>query len=589
MSSNTPPPGSDELTVLKFLDRIDDEARATKDVLASSQWDRHAQVERGQDWPDRTRAPMWKANFIKPLIAKKAALLTEIKPALRILPRRPGLDATAKILERTIEAGWEEYDLQQILETNAHHLEVFGCGFLKLPYDRFADFGAGDVTPVTIDPRNVRIDPAVTRSYELAKAQYVIVDSIEPLWELWRRYSVRGQLVKADDRFSSVAGEADARPGMSGWMLSKIQQVLKAGPTPTSAAVPRAYVREYQFVDPTLNDDGTPRYPAGRFILRGGNDVILEDRPNPYWDGGWDLEMVDSLPDLDHPWGSSEVEALRRIQEAVNRVGDLFVRNRVASGNIRVTADHNALENDAVTKLKALNAIILTKRMGTTVDVTMPEAMPPDMLSFIDQSIRLADYLTGLSDPTIDGRFEVRSGVQFEGLQAAAQTLVRATARRMESYLQRIGQKWISRIFQFYTNDRLMSLLGPGPEFTTFSFERQLLLREIVTKAQRELQEDMAKNPTQSMDPDALSKRIEQQVRVASRDFRFKITPGSSLASTKMQRSMLFAQLAMNGILPRGKVLEEIGFVNPDELIEQAMREAQVMGMPSSSSKGKRP
>lgn len=576
-------PGQDELSLLRYCDRMDEEAKAVKEAVASSSWERYAQIERGQDWPDRTKAPMWKANLIKPALAKKAALLTEVKPCLRILPRRPGLEATATVLERAIGAGWDEYDMQQVLEANAQHLGIFGCTFGKLPYDRFADFGNGDVTPLAVDPRCVRVDPAVNRAYELAKAQYVIVDSIEPLWPLWSRYPGRGHLVKPDDRFTIAYDES--KPGMVKWAMSKVQQVLSAGTVPSGSAIPRAYLREYQFHDPTLNDDGTPRYPAGRFVLRGGTDVILEDRPNPYWDGGWDLEMLDAMPDLDHPWGTSEVEALRRIQEATNRIGDLFVRNRVASGNIRVTADHNALDNDSVTKLKALNAVLLTRRLGTQIEVAMPESMPPDMLNFIDQSVRLIDHLTGLSDPTIDGRFEVRSGVQFEGLQAAAQTLVRATARRMESYLQRLGQKWISRIFQFYTNDRLLNYLGPGPTFLTFSFERQMLLRDIVTKAQEDFQKRIADG--EPLVEDDLSRIIEQRLRTASRDFQFKISPGSSLASTKTQRAMMFAQLAMNGMLPRVKVLEELGFVDGEALIERALQEAQVFGVPSQGQKGK--
>jgi len=580
-------PGTDELSLLRFLDKLDQESHRAKDTLASSSWERWIEIERGQDWPNKSQAPMWKANPIKTTVARKAALLTEIKPSLRVVPRRPGLEATAKVLEQTIDAGWEEYDLEQVLESNAHTMEVLGCAFMKLPYDRFADFGAGDIVPMAVDPRNVRIDPAVTQSHELARAQYVIVDSIEPLWSLWDRYPVRGAMVKADDRFSSLYADPN-RPSLFAKAYSKMQQILRTGVPSDAGAIPRAFVREYQFKDPALNPNGTKRYPAGRFILRGGEDVILEDRPNLYWDGGWDLEMVDAMPDMDHPWGTSEVESLRRIQEAMNRIGDLFVRNRVASGNIRVEADHNALENDSVTRLKELNAIILTKRMGTQLNVTMPEAMPPDMLDFIDKSVRFMDYLAGLSEPTIDGRFEVRSGTQYEGLQAAQQTLVRAMARRLEHYLQRVGQKWISRIFQFATNDRLMGVMGPGEVFQTFSFERQMLMREIVTKAQKELAADAAQTNGTGADPNELSTRIEQASRVASRDFRFKITPGSSLASTKLQRSMMYAELAKNGVLSRTKVLEELGFADPKAEIEQAMQEAQVLGVPQQQSRGRK-
>lgn len=577
---------SAEHAVLDFLDDLESQASRAKEQ-STADWDRCLQVSRGQDWPDRSRAPMWKVNLIGPTVQKEAALLTEIKPSIRVVPRQSGLDATAHILERTIDAGWEEYQVQQRLEDIALMLGHFGCGFGRLWWDRLADDGEGDIVFSAYDPRDVLINPNVRASVDLPSAQDVTLFDTMPLWELWKRYPGRGSLVEP------MAPHHERQGATPTTLWSRAQSamptVFKQGASEIRDAIPMALVRTYQFHDPTLNPDGSPRYPNGRFVVRGGERVILEDRPNPYWDGGWDVEMLDARPDPDHPWGTSRVDGLRRLQEAVNRIGDLFVRNRVTSGNIRVVASNHALDSDSTQRLKALNAVLLTHRTGETVQVQMPENMPADMLQFIDHSVKLMEYLTGMSDPTVDGRFEVRSGVQFEGLQAASQVPIRAQARRLESFLQRIGQKWISRIFQFMTNDRLMSYVGPQNAFMAFSFERQLLMREIVTKAQEQAVKE-AQADGRPYDETVMPDLIEAQARKASKRFRFKIEPGSSLASTKIQRAMLFAQLAQNGLLPGEKVLEELGFVDALALIEKAMQQRQILGMTqqSGASSGRR-
>ena len=463
--------------------------------------------------------------------------------------------------------------MEQVLEDLAYHVSIIGAAFVKLAYDPHADFGAGDIVPAAMDPRMVRLDPAVTRAYNIDQAQYVRIETVEPLWNLWRQFPGRGSLVQAESGLTDIPKKKSETDGA---FLRRVSQFWRK--------------KSSVEADETTGD---LRYPAGRHVIRGGDLVVLKDEPNPYWDGQWDLEMLDGRPDPEHPWGRSEVEALRRIQESINRIGNLYLENRIRLGYGWITADSDALEPKVIEELRNAGSVVLRKRFGRTVVREAPPPMPPDFLQYIQLCLQLTDYLSGLTDGSMQGkgRVELRSGVQLEGLQQAAQVLVRFMARRLESFLQRLGQKWISRVFQFYTSNRILTFLGPGDAWKQFAFERQSLVKEILEAAAKDAPALMAKE--QISHEDALKRLLTEKLKHSWRDFRFKITPGSSLAATKVQRALLFSQLAQQGMIPREDVLTELGIPDPKEKVAQAKLEQLEMGPipvpPKSKGAAKKP
>lgn len=573
-------PAAEELTLLKHLDRLDQEGRAGRSRADDDRWETYLDEMRGAQRVTTSGNPMFQANLIGPAVDKKVALLTEAKPTMFIAPRRPGLLQTAKTLQKTIEAGWDEYAMDLVLEDLAYCMEVLGAGFVKLSYDpQTAQGGVGDVVPTAWDPRQVWIDPQVKRSYQLPQARFIITETAEPLFRIWQRYPGRGALVTFDASASSYSTAA-----AKGLFQRTVDRARRAWGTDATepSAIPMATLREYQFLDPTL-DHGVLRYPFGRHVIRAG-DVILSDTPNPYWDGAWDLVMLDGRPDLDHPWGRSEVAALRRINEAFNRTGHKFVESTLLTGNAWLITDADALDTEAVNKITNAGGIVITKRFGRTVDRQAPPQMPTQFLDFQRFAIQLIDLVTGLGDggQQGSGRVELRSGAQLDGLMQAGQTLVRALARRLETFLERLGYLWISRIFQFYNADRMLTFLGKNEEFLTFEFERQALLRELVDDARRQVE---ARDP--SLPPDLLRQQIETRVRGAYRDFRFRVTPGSSLAVTRVQRGMMMMQLAQAGMVSRFRVPEALGMDTPKEEAAQALQEMQQFG-PLAGPPGKK-
>ena len=582
--------------ILSFCDSLDEEGKQWRDTW-SKNWDRNAAILRNDIWPEMGSKALFTSNIISPAIRRKAALLTESKPSIDIRVRKSGFQATSLILKNVCNALWDEQFMSMAMETMAFYLGAFGCGFWKISYDRMADFGNGNIIVSAVDPRMMRIDPSITKAYELHKAQYLIEDSIISLADLQRTFGKAAADVRSDTRINMLGPEQHkiswyARV-MASYFMSKDR---REGESP----VPRVWTREYWINDPATDSDGLPKYPGGRRIVRTGDDTILEDpdegQQNPFFDGLWPYEMLDNEPDLDHPWGHAEIEALKKLNEAFNRIGHVVTKTTVR--NVPWTiADNNALDKETIQDLKELEEVVVEKGAGRQVEhvpATQPTQFSTEFMKYI---VSLVEMTVGLSDGSMQGkgRVELRSAPQLEGLQQAAQVLVRAQARRLESFLERTGQKIISRIFQFYTDDRIMVYNGEN-EVKEYNFQkdalRQEILQQAVAAAQAEALDETNKNledgmgltkaivkPEDILDPEM----ILDHVKGAWKNFRFKVIPYSSMSETKLARAAMIQNLAGMGMLPTSLVLQEAGFDNYKELWQETIQELkmrQQMGFP---------
>ncbi|MEW6215968.1 MAG: hypothetical protein AB1478_12330, partial [Nitrospirota bacterium] len=167
------------------------------------------------------------------------------------------------------------------------------------------------------------------------------------------------------------------------------------------------------------------------------------------------------------------------------------------------------------------------------------------------------DELSGLSEVMRGKRGGVTSGIAIESLAIASQSLIRYQARKLERMLSRIGQKLIARIFQFYSNDRLLWLFGESQELEQFKFARN----EIITPFYDIYTKELQKVPE--------AERPLYIARQAFKNFRFKVIAGSSLAMTKVQRATLAMTLYRLGIIDDEEVLNILEFPNKKTILER--------------------
>lgn len=566
-------PESSEKTLLQWLDQIDREGKIWRDSADLSKWEEYLIAYHGRRYT--TNQPKFSANVIRPTVDRRNALLTEQKPSAKIMPYRDGLGVVAGILEKLFDTQWHQNDLQIACEEMVQVASVLGSAGMDVAWNPAAVHGQGDIEPAVLDPRQVSFDPRIRKARLLDDATYVTVETIQNIWDLQRMYPGRGMLVRPERAYSSIeAAQNPAASIISQLSASYTERVkrLEDGP------IPRTRRREYWIKDPSRRGTGQFKFPRGRKIER-ANQVILDDGENPYWDAAQPVVWFDLMADIDSPWGRSQVEALRYISNAINRIGNLFVENSVLAGNVTVITDADAITNETRNKLTNAAALIIPKKFGRNLEFRPPPAMPPHMLQFVNWALGMVDYLCGLRDGQMEGkgRVEMRSGVQLEGLQNAAQILIRASARRLESWIERFGYKWLSRVFQFYTGSRLMYQLGDNNEFKQWTFSYS----EIQDAYMKMLQADgkVINNKTEA---------LKEMMEGAWREFAFKVRPWSTLSSNRIARTQLLAQLAGTGRFPMSMVLREAGYDNAIELMQEAAQEIQQFGPPQPEKGGKK-
>jgi hypothetical protein len=192
---------------------------------------------------------------------------------------------------------------------------------------------------------------------------------------------------------------------------------------------------------------------------------------------------------------------------------------------------------------------------------------------------------SGLNDGAMQGkgRVELRSAPQLEGLQQAAQVLIRAQARRFEGMIERVGTLLISRIFQYMNDSRLMVYVDEG-KIKTYDFQKKQLRDEMIKLAAEDARERASEETNANLaegislekavvKAEMTAEDIEEKIRGAWKLFWFKVAPYSTLASTKVQRAAMLNELAQQMAVPQSMITQEAGFDNWQELMQQALQE----------------
>ncbi len=551
------PPYQTEDKLLRFLDKIDEEGKSSHGDLEKrvsenmDQW-------RGKQWKGN-KAPYFSYNIIESCLEEKSGKLSESKPQIQVLPCYSGLGPAAEVLTKAAEAVWDRNSMEYKTERIAIWASLSGAAFVGTVFNP----RRRDIDLVIKDPRSCFIDASVTAGEDADYGEYAIFDDCTALDIVRNQYPGRGALVKADEKINGyeVVTDKTVAQRVRGaysrlWEKNKPDQV---------SAIPKALIREYYIKDRRLNieddgvvpivenltktaDKGEP-FPGGRRIIRSG-DIILEDGPNPYWDGYYPIDMMSWKVDPETAWGADEVQSVKRMQEAINRLGDAYTKTAIINSVVRIVMDAGALSPEERNKLSNEVAQIIEKNPGRELNYEVPKLLPVDVVNFVGTLMGWVRQKLGVQQPPTQNRVpSIITGPAIEGLQLMIETPIRTAARRIEEFYQRVGQKIVSRIFQYYTSDKLLNLVGPDAKWMQFEFQRMKILKDKNGKPRQG--EDLMK---------------------AFQDFHFTIAPGSSLAITRTQRAMMKYQLAVAGWMHPREILMELGIPNPDEKIEEAQK-----------------
>ncbi|KKK84755.1 hypothetical protein LCGC14_2780130, partial [marine sediment metagenome] len=278
-------------------------------------------------------------------------------------------------------------------------------------------------------------------------------------------------------------------------------------------------------------------------------DALMQDRPSPFWDGeypvvSWPAYIIPGIY-----WTHGEINALKPLQEMLNNILTALLSAAIEMRNPIWIGDADALSDTGWAQLPNAAGAKVRKAPGRELRRDPPPAMPAYYFQLINHLEQTMDVISGLMDLTgSQRRSGVVAGVAVEALQFASQTTVRQKARLQEASLRRLGQLMMSRIFQYWTTDRHISIWGEEGKWISERFRRKVLVPD-------------------GIDP------MEHFQR-----FQFTVAPFSTLAINKMQKAVLAAQLLELGAIDREELLRVLEYPNAHKIIDR-LKQEQALGL----------
>lgn len=587
----------------EYLDGIVRESKkAQEDYANRAGWGNLVKFARGAQWEKAlpTYRIQFQANLTQVSLRRLTALMTDTKPTFEVHSRAPELADIAKnILTPTIKANWDEGSYDQKLSTIIPIAATIGSCGARVVFDpTIGPFG--DIDTVITDPRSIILDPSVRSSSDLDRALYSGYQEEVSASRLKYLYPDDYHRIKYDTSSSSEYVDGDGASGVSGisgpvrFPGHRSLMATLRGRTGTDRFVPRVSVQHFFIQDDRLVGDLPVEFqeiciqmgktvddkvwPHGRRITRAGtNNIVVADGPNPYIDGKSPLVLFDWGLETEHPWGSSEVALIQPLQAILNKLGSAITENAIKMNNNIWIGDRDALEKDEWKKLNDAPGLIVKLKPNRVLRRESAPALPGSVFQMIQWLVNMIDTLTGLVDVTQGRRpVGVVSGHAMEALNLSAQTTIRLQTRKLEEFIERMGQRMVARIFQYYTSDRLMHILGYGNKWEEFRFQRDKLIGNTFTI------------------PDGAGGMKEEKFSPARPDFarylglmQFRVTQGSSMAITRLQKGQLALALGSQAYLPREEVLRALEWDDPEGTTKKALAEMAMLGMGAGRGKSK--
>lgn len=458
-----------------------------------NRWNKNRRILRNRTWGE-SRAP-WMPSpevpEIYPIIATSVGWMTDQRPIFYCNPFVPAgtqhHDYYAKMsqdMNTILKTLFMNYQWDSEIEKVLWDGYEKGFGLLKTTWDGSLFGGKGDVSLKRIDPFYFYPDPQAT-SFD--DAEYFIEARNVTLKELERRFpDALSKLSSFDiltvDVPENLDTEGGGKPNAIPGTLNNPSGAFGQPPTSTGSrrwgAPGQTSMREDDGVltliecwrrEIVKSASGKVRV-SWRLIVVAGDQVLLNEPVENIWSHGRHPYSPYRLIDTGDFWGISMVEFLAPSQKAINRILAALQQNIELSGNpvlledARSNLPRSQITNRPGTRLNVGN--------GGVVQWLTPPPIHPQMSQLISFYISEMERISGLSamqrgfTPTGRNAQGVLDAVQESGF-----TRVRMALRNLERAMRDAGALAASLIAEFYTEPRIVQLVGSQDQATNAQVE----------------------------------------------------------------------------------------------------------------------
>lgn len=538
----------------------------------------YIQCLEGTFW-DRKR-PRYLSSFVDNRLAharySTLSLLTDIRPTINVTSSVDAFKEQAMIAQGVIQSEWVRRDLDLALAAVIDGSMLFGNSFWKITANTPGEMNFYPCGPDVVMP----INPG----YKLQDSAAILFRTYKPLsyfQRIWptRSYNLEREATTMPEHegtsvtkpphishttWSALSPQMRYRLGVKGGKMQGQSQ--KSGPV--------IELQEYWLEDSTINtskedvvvkdpylgiDEHNYHYvvppmgrlfPRKRLIVYAGNRLMY-DGPSPYWHGLFPFSMLRLNPVMWSFWGLSKYRNQLPLNKAINEIGAGTMDACKRALNPQMIVQDNAVNKTDVEQFfpnmpGGKLRINPNANTANAIRYMEPPTLPAYVFMFLAQYLLPeSDRMAGIMDTSrLTGKGQIPGGDTVEQLRDNANPAVRLEGRYIEEFLKESGRIAISNIFQFYTKEQRLKILG-GAGLTWQDFDYK---------------------PSKMMVPDG---EIEQE---HWRKFSMEVSPGSFISSRNSEQQVA-VKLFMIGAISRKELLRRMEVGNIDEIEQEVMKE----------------
>ena len=394
------------------------------------------------------------SNYIFSVIETVRPFMLDNDPKFQAMPRQPEGMGFSNDLQEALMYEWDRENMNEKLYRELINTLVIGNAIFFIPYNHHKK----NVEAIPVNPFNIFPDPLAT---SVDDAEYIIYASYKNVEVLKRMFPDKAdRLTGSSINYSELVYSNDKNARVD-------NQVL----------VLEVWTRDYENIEE--NDEGKREskqvYPRGRVLtICPELGVVLSDKPNPYKDGKFPFVLI---KDYDIPgkfWGEGEVAQLLSPQKHMNDLNNAIIDNAKATANMPWIVDKNAgIKQGSIT---ARPGLIIRKNPNTEVRRESPPSMPMYVINAVETYKKDIEMISGVHN-TLRG--ENTSGVYTAqgllALQEAGQVRIRLKVKLLEVALAEIAELWVSRMKQFWKEDKWLRITKSDGSYDLKKFTTQIL------------------------------------------------------------------------------------------------------------------
>ena len=307
-----------------------------------------------------------------------------------------------------------------------------------------------------------------------------------------------------------------------------------------------------------------PLYPRKRMVVfTQGMPEPIYDGPSPWWHGKFPYPKLTLDP---VPWsylGKAPIWDLLSLNKSLNKLLRVYDDWTERLARPDVIGDASSISQHDIDKIDTRRAgkkIRAKNLMGkNALQIVGPDNLPSDFWKGVEYYEAKIKELSGTQDiSNLMSLNQIPSSDSIESIMESMSLTWRMRSRVIEVFMREYAEMMAYNYTQFYNLPMRLTILGgEGVTLQDYDFDPGSIVPDFVHAA--DFGDDGLPHK-EAMDRGPLPRY--DRAREFLRQFSFHIAPGSLLASSEIQRKLMYLQLSRAGLIDHWTLLDVLGVPN---------------------------